>query len=132
MIARAGASTIAELTVAGRPSILVPLPSAMDDHQTANAAELASEGGAIAIAQPAFTPEELAAQVTALLQDPDLLGLTAAHARACGFPDAARSLADLVESFGRPPVMDAIGDDKRSAGAAPGGLATARSLGGRA
>lgn len=122
VIGRAGASTIAELTVAGRPSILVPLPSAMDDHQTANAAELAREGGAVAIAQPNFTPKELAAKVTAFLSDPDALALAAAHAKACGHPDAARNLADLVEGFGQTPVMDAIGDDVRGlAAAAPVG-----------
>jgi len=125
VIARAGASTIAELTVAGRPSILVPLPTAMDDHQTANAAELAREGGAIACPQPAFTPKELAVQVTSLLQEPDTLAIVAAHARACGFPDAARTLADLVESFGRPPVMDAIGDDVRGTQAVSTGFAAA-------
>lgn len=126
VIARAGASTIAELTVAGRPSILVPLPTAMDDHQTANAAELAREGGGICCPQPRFMPKELAVQVTTLIQDPDALALVAAHARACGFPDAARTLADLVESFGRPPVMDAIGDDVRGAQAVgSGGFAAA-------
>ena len=113
VIARAGASTIAELTVAGRPAILVPLPSAMDDHQTANAREMAAEGGARAIAQGHFTPAELARQMEALLGDPDALIVAATRAKACGRPRATEDLADLMESFGRPPVMDAIGDDKR-------------------
>ena len=59
VIARAGASTIADITVAGRPAILIPLPSAADDHQTANARELAEVGGARAIKQSNFTPQEL-------------------------------------------------------------------------
>ena len=60
VIARAGASTIAELTAAGRPAILVPLPIATDDHQTANAREMAKAGGARMIPQDEFTPEALA------------------------------------------------------------------------
>lgn len=113
VIARAGASTIAELTVAGRPAILVPLPSAMDDHQSANAREMSAAGGARMIAQANFTPQVLAQQITALLEDPEALVAAAAHAKASGIPDAAARLADLVESFGRPPVMDVIGDDVR-------------------
>ena len=113
VIARAGASTIAELTVAGRPAILVPLPSAMDDHQTANAHEMAVEGGARAVAQSAFTPERLASEIISLAGDPEALIAAAAHAKQCGRPMATEDLADLVESFGRTPVMDAIGDDER-------------------
>ena len=122
VIARAGASTIAELTVAGRPAILVPLPSAMDDHQTANAREMAAEGGARTIAQGAFSPATLAAEIEGLLADPEALIAAAAHAKACGHPNATKDLADLVEGFGRTPVMDAIGDEVR-ASAAPAGLA---------
>jgi UDP-N-acetylglucosamine--N-acetylmuramyl-(pentapeptide) pyrophosphoryl-undecaprenol N-acetylglucosamine transferase len=124
VIARAGASTIAELTVAGRPAILVPLPSAMDDHQTWNAREMASEGGARMIPQADFTPKELARQMEALLGDPEALIYAAARAKACGLPRATEDLADLVESFGRPPVMDAIGDRERGK-AANGGPALA-------
>jgi UDP-N-acetylglucosamine--N-acetylmuramyl-(pentapeptide) pyrophosphoryl-undecaprenol N-acetylglucosamine transferase len=124
VIARAGASTIAELTVAGRPAILVPLPSAMDDHQTWNAREMASEGGARMIPQAAFTPKELARQMEALLGDPEALIAAAHRAKACGLPRATEDLADLVEGFGRPPVMDAIGDDVRGKGA-PAGAALA-------
>jgi UDP-N-acetylglucosamine--N-acetylmuramyl-(pentapeptide) pyrophosphoryl-undecaprenol N-acetylglucosamine transferase len=113
VIARAGASTIAELTVAGRPAILVPLPTAMDDHQTANAREMAAEGGAVAIAQPAFTARRLATELEAYLRDPEALIVAAARAKACGHPNATEDLADLVEGFGRTPVMDAIGDDVR-------------------
>jgi len=113
VIARAGASTIAELTVAGRPAILVPLPSAMDDHQTANAHEMAIEGGARAIPQSQFTPERLSTEIMRLTGDPEALIAAAAHAKQCGRPRATEDLADLVESLGRTPVMDAIGDHQR-------------------
>jgi UDP-N-acetylglucosamine--N-acetylmuramyl-(pentapeptide) pyrophosphoryl-undecaprenol N-acetylglucosamine transferase len=100
VIARAGASTIAELTAAGRPAILVPLPSATDDHQTFNAREMAKAGGARMIAQKFFTPVELAKQMQKLALDPQALANAAERARAVGRPDAARDLADLVEETG--------------------------------
>ena len=107
-IGRAGASTIAELTAVGRPAILIPLPIATDDHQTANARELADAGGARSIAQPRFTAKELAKQIQAMAQRPQTLA-TAAHAAwNCGRPDAVRDLADLVESFGGAEMMDVI------------------------
>jgi UDP-N-acetylglucosamine--N-acetylmuramyl-(pentapeptide) pyrophosphoryl-undecaprenol N-acetylglucosamine transferase len=101
VIARAGASTIAELTAAGRPAILIPLPSATDDHQTANAREMAKAGGARMIAQRQFTPIELAKQMQKLGLEPQALGKAAERARAVGRPDAASDLADLVERTGR-------------------------------
>ncbi|MES2338120.1 MAG: undecaprenyldiphospho-muramoylpentapeptide beta-N-acetylglucosaminyltransferase [Pseudomonadota bacterium] len=111
VIARAGASTIAELTAAGRPAILVPLPGATDDHQTANAREITKAGGARTIAQPAFTASELAKQMQKLGLDTAALQNAASRARSCGRPHAARDLADLVESIdakpARPPVVSA-------------------------
>jgi UDP-N-acetylglucosamine--N-acetylmuramyl-(pentapeptide) pyrophosphoryl-undecaprenol N-acetylglucosamine transferase len=104
VIARAGASTIAELTAAGRPAILVPLPSATDDHQTANAREMARAGGARMIAQPKFTPIELAKQMQKLGLAFDALANAAAKARALGKPNAASDLADLVERTGADPL----------------------------
>jgi UDP-N-acetylglucosamine--N-acetylmuramyl-(pentapeptide) pyrophosphoryl-undecaprenol N-acetylglucosamine transferase len=101
VIARAGASTIAELTAAGRPAILVPLPSATDDHQTFNAREMAKAGGARMIAQNRFTAVELAKQMQKLALDPSALANAAARARAVGRPNAAADLADLVERTGR-------------------------------
>ena len=107
VIARAGASTIAELTAAGRPAILVPLPSATDDHQTANAREMAKAGGARMIAQDDFTPEMLARQIEALAQDPEALANAASRSLSVGRPNAASDLADLVERIagGASPVM---------------------------
>ncbi|WP_066796509.1 undecaprenyldiphospho-muramoylpentapeptide beta-N-acetylglucosaminyltransferase [Sphingomonas soli] len=102
VIARAGASTIAELTAAGRPAILVPLPSATDDHQTANAREITAAGGARAIPQRAFTATELAKQIQKLGLDTQGLENAASRAKSCGRPHAARDLADLVESIHAP------------------------------
>ncbi|OWK32055.1 UDP-N-acetylglucosamine transferase [Sphingomonas mucosissima] len=109
VIARAGASTISELTAAGRPAILVPLPGATDDHQTANAREITAAGGARTIPQTAFTPSELAKQMQKLGLDPAALENAAGRARACGKPDAARDLADLVESLDAPVAKLPVG-----------------------
>ena len=92
----------AELTVAGRPAILVPLPSAMDDHQTYNAHEMAAEGGARAIPQSQFTPERLSTEIMRLTGDPEALIAAAAHAKKCGRPLATEDLADLKRRRTRP------------------------------
>jgi UDP-N-acetylglucosamine--N-acetylmuramyl-(pentapeptide) pyrophosphoryl-undecaprenol N-acetylglucosamine transferase len=97
IIARAGASTIAELTAAGRPAILIPLPIATDDHQTANAREMAKAGGARLIPQSEFSPEVLARQVEAIAGDPQALANAAERALSVGRPHATSDLADLVE-----------------------------------
>jgi UDP-N-acetylglucosamine--N-acetylmuramyl-(pentapeptide) pyrophosphoryl-undecaprenol N-acetylglucosamine transferase len=97
VIARAGASTIAELTAAGRPAILVPLPIATDDHQTVNAREMAKAGGARMISQDEFTSEALCAQIAAIAGDPQALSNAAERALSVGRPHATRDLADLVE-----------------------------------
>lgn len=111
VIGRAEASTIAELTAAGRPAILVPLPSATDDHQTANVREMVAAGGARSIRQDRFTPVELAKQMQKLGLDPQGLTNAARAARDCGRPHATRDLADLVESLGRTPVVDGLRAD---------------------
>jgi UDP-N-acetylglucosamine--N-acetylmuramyl-(pentapeptide) pyrophosphoryl-undecaprenol N-acetylglucosamine transferase len=97
VIARAGASTCAELTVAGRPAILVPYPFAMDDHQAANAEQVAASGAAWSIPQRALTPMALATRLETLMTAPSGLEKAAAAARALGRADAAQRLADLVE-----------------------------------
>jgi UDP-N-acetylglucosamine--N-acetylmuramyl-(pentapeptide) pyrophosphoryl-undecaprenol N-acetylglucosamine transferase len=101
IVARAGASTVAELACAGRPSILVPLPAAIDDHQTANARSLASVGAAWLMPQPAFTAEALARHLDAVLANPQMLARAAAAAAREARPDAAQHLADLVQSLMR-------------------------------
>jgi UDP-N-acetylglucosamine--N-acetylmuramyl-(pentapeptide) pyrophosphoryl-undecaprenol N-acetylglucosamine transferase len=114
VIARAGASTLAELTVAGRPAILVPLPSATDDHQTVNAREMTRAGGARTIAQGDFTPVELAKQMQKLGLDPAALENAAGRARNCGRPEAASDLADLVESLDAPRMVLPVGKSQRT------------------
>lgn len=96
VIARSGASTVAELSVIGRPSILVPLPHALDQDQLMNAATLAAAGAATVVKQADFTPDWLAGELTRLLADPAPLAAAAAAARAQGHADAADRLADLV------------------------------------
>ncbi|MEP3050201.1 MAG: undecaprenyldiphospho-muramoylpentapeptide beta-N-acetylglucosaminyltransferase [Erythrobacter sp.] len=107
-IGRAGASTIAELTAVGRPGILIPLPIATDDHQAANTREIVATGGARMIRQQNFTPKELAKQIMAMAQNPSSLANAAHGAWNCGRPDAAKDLADLLESFGGAEMMDVI------------------------
>jgi UDP-N-acetylglucosamine--N-acetylmuramyl-(pentapeptide) pyrophosphoryl-undecaprenol N-acetylglucosamine transferase len=99
-VCRAGASTIAELTVAGLPAILVPLPSAADDHQTANAKESEAAGAGWLIAQADFTSSALARRLFELLRSPDRLSAAARAAQAVAVPDAARRLADVVQLAG--------------------------------
>lgn len=108
VIGRAGASTIAELTCAGRPAILVPLPTAMDNHQAFNVSEMVEAGGARAIAQSQFTSKELAKQIQKMALLPGALENAAKAAWRCGRPTAVRDLADLVESFGHAPTMHTI------------------------
>lgn len=98
VIARAGASTVAELAVAGRPAVLVPLPGAIDDHQSANARALAEAGGAWVVRQPEFTPPALAERLARLLADGAALAAAASAAAGAGHAGAAVALADLVES----------------------------------
>ena len=116
VISRAGASTIAELTCAGRPAILVPLPSATDDHQSYNVKEMVHAGGARAIAQPSFTAVELAKQIQKIALEPGALENAAKAAKSCGRPNAVADLADLVESFGRAPIMHGIKSKSQPSG----------------
>jgi UDP-N-acetylglucosamine--N-acetylmuramyl-(pentapeptide) pyrophosphoryl-undecaprenol N-acetylglucosamine transferase len=99
VIGRAGASTVAELTVMGRPSILVPLPHAVDNDQLNNAKRLAESGGAWCIEQKELTPERLANALSRLLGSPEGLAQAAAAAKSQGRPDAVSRLADLVEEL---------------------------------
>jgi UDP-N-acetylglucosamine--N-acetylmuramyl-(pentapeptide) pyrophosphoryl-undecaprenol N-acetylglucosamine transferase len=96
VVSRSGAGTVAELAAIGRPSILVPLPGAIDQDQFANAGVLAQAGGALRIAQADFTPDRLAAEIFALAAEPARLTAMAAGARSVGRLDAAERLADLV------------------------------------
>lgn len=96
VIARAGASTVSELAVAGRPAMLVPLPTAMDNHQYYNANVFEKIGGGWVMAQDGFTAEAVSARLEAFLTAPETLNNAAANARTLGHEDATRKLADLV------------------------------------
>jgi UDP-N-acetylglucosamine--N-acetylmuramyl-(pentapeptide) pyrophosphoryl-undecaprenol N-acetylglucosamine transferase len=97
VIGRAGASTVSELAAVGRPSILVPLAIAMDDHQRLNAKLLTDAGAARAIPEKQLTPERLAEAILAFTSEPNALTEAAAAAKSVARPDAAEGLADLVE-----------------------------------
>ncbi|HVM38524.1 MAG TPA: undecaprenyldiphospho-muramoylpentapeptide beta-N-acetylglucosaminyltransferase [Sphingomicrobium sp.] len=109
VVGRAGASSIAELTAAGRPAILIPYAAATDDHQTANAREMVKAGGARSIPQDQFTPEVLARQIEAMAADPVALANAASRALSVGRPHAASALADLVERVGNGVAPVAVG-----------------------
>ncbi len=99
VISRAGASSIADITVIGRPAILIPYAAAMDDHQTANAAGLVQAGGAVLLAESAASPQNLAAEITRILSSPKEAQKMAAASLAAARPNAARDLADLAETL---------------------------------
>jgi len=100
-VQRAGANTVAELALAGVPSVLVPLPGAPGDHQGANARSLAGAGGAIVIADAEVDGPRLARDLDALVQSPERLTRMGEAARALGHPDAAAAVAALVEGHAR-------------------------------
>ncbi|WP_420607836.1 undecaprenyldiphospho-muramoylpentapeptide beta-N-acetylglucosaminyltransferase [Novosphingopyxis sp.] len=131
VIGRAGASTIAELTAAGRPAILVPLPIATDDHQSYNVREMVAAGGARSIAQTRFTPKEVAKQIQKMALKPGSLENAARAARSCGRPKAVQELADLVESFGGAPLVEPmkVKSSAPARGGAVAGPAFARDAG---
>ena len=99
VVSRAGASTVTELSAIGRPSILVPLGIAMDDHQTGNARSLSDVSGAILIPENEFTTESLGAALSTVLKFPEKLTAMAAAAKGRVKTGAAARLADLVEEI---------------------------------
>ena len=99
---RAGASTVAELAVAGVPSVLVPLPHAPGDHQTANAGALVDAGGAFLVTDADATPEHVRATLDLLVRDAALRDRMVSATRSLARPDAADRVADLVEQHARP------------------------------
>jgi UDP-N-acetylglucosamine--N-acetylmuramyl-(pentapeptide) pyrophosphoryl-undecaprenol N-acetylglucosamine transferase len=100
MVCRAGATTVAELAAAGKASILVPYPSATDQHQLQNARALERAGGAQVIEQKDLTPQRLVKEILALLGNRQNLALMEQKARSLARPGAARRIADLVEELG--------------------------------
>ena len=96
IIARAGASSVSEIALMGKPSLLIPLAIAMDDHQTVNARSLQRHGAADILPESEFTPESVANILEARLNDSNWLSSAAATARTLGRANAARDLAQLV------------------------------------
>jgi UDP-N-acetylglucosamine--N-acetylmuramyl-(pentapeptide) pyrophosphoryl-undecaprenol N-acetylglucosamine transferase len=104
VIARSGASTVADLSVIGRPAVLVPYAAALRDEQTANARGLVAAGAAILMPESQFTPEALTDQLTAVLSNPEAATRMAGAAMGLGIPDSAARLADLAERLAGPPT----------------------------
>ena len=103
VVSRAGATTIAELTVCGLPALLIPYPYATNGHQEANARALQRVGGAGVLLDDQLSAVVLAERVEGLIDHPARLGAMAERSRSFGRPNAAASLADLVESVGSLP-----------------------------
>ena len=112
MICRAGASSVAEALAAGRPTILVPYPHAIDDHQSANAHAVAEVGAGWLMDQSIFTPDRLAERLRAFIDTPHLVETAAVAARRAGRADAAARLANMVEN-----LMNGEADGDRRAAA---------------
>ena len=102
VVGRAGALTLAELAIVGRPAILVPLPTAADDHQTTNARELERAGAAIVLPQAGATGQALADLIAALAGDAARRAKMASAMAALGKPDAARAIVDQLERLVAP------------------------------
>jgi UDP-N-acetylglucosamine--N-acetylmuramyl-(pentapeptide) pyrophosphoryl-undecaprenol N-acetylglucosamine transferase len=100
-VCRAGASTVAELATAGLPAVLIPLPGAPGDHQTANARALVTAGAARLLPDAELDPARLAAELDALLSEPATLSAMSAAARSVARPDAASHVARLAEEHAR-------------------------------
>ncbi|WP_099864636.1 undecaprenyldiphospho-muramoylpentapeptide beta-N-acetylglucosaminyltransferase [Pararhizobium haloflavum] len=112
VISRSGASTVSEISVIGRPAILVPYPHALDHDQAANAAALMAKGGAEVIAQSALSSTRLADLIGSAMREPDRLAETAGRARAAGKPDAAALLASMVEAIADGMSITAFKDNR--------------------
>jgi len=100
VICRAGATTLAELTASGRPAILVPLPTATDDHQRKNAEVLERAGAALVIEERQLDGARLAEAIAGLIADPGRRKQMSTAARTLARPDAAARIADRVEQLG--------------------------------
>ncbi|MDP1571912.1 MAG: undecaprenyldiphospho-muramoylpentapeptide beta-N-acetylglucosaminyltransferase [Vicinamibacterales bacterium] len=99
VVCRAGATTLAEIAALGRPAVLVPLPTATDDHQRRNAEVLVSKGAAVVIEQRDLTGERLATTLLELARDGDRRARMAEAARALARPHAAAAIADRIEAL---------------------------------
>jgi UDP-N-acetylglucosamine--N-acetylmuramyl-(pentapeptide) pyrophosphoryl-undecaprenol N-acetylglucosamine transferase len=101
IIARSGASTVAELGILGRPSILVPFPHSLDQDQAMNARILEEDGGALVLEQDTITPEKMADCIKTLMQQPEALASMARTTQKSGRKNAVQDLADVVERMAK-------------------------------
>ena len=101
MVGRAGASSVAELAVVGVPSVLIPLPGAPGDHQTANARRLEAVGAAVVIPDAECDAARLGAELDAILSDPERVAHMGRAAHRLARPAAAAAVAALVEAHSR-------------------------------
>lgn len=101
ILARSGASTVAELAAAGKPAVLIPFPQAADDHQRKNAEVLAQADAAVMILESGLTPDRLLRELTRLLASPTQLAAMSARARTLAHPDAAHVIAAIVRRIAR-------------------------------
>ncbi len=108
LLCRSGASTVAEITAAGKPAIFVPLPTAADDHQTRNAATLAEANAARLLPQADLTSERLVTELATLLRDRPLLAKISEAARRFAHPDAASEIAELAARLAGVPSHHAV------------------------
>jgi len=96
LVCRSGASTVAEITAAGKPAVFIPFPRAADDHQRRNAEAITDAGAAVLIPESELTAQKLAQTVTELLSDPGRLQAMAAKARTLGHKNAAAEMAEMA------------------------------------
>ena len=101
VLARSGASTVAELAAAGKPAVLVPLPTAADDHQRKNAEVMAGADAARVLLEPDLTPSQLQGTLSDLLTQPEQLSAMAENARSLAHPDAAQQIARMAMALAR-------------------------------
>jgi UDP-N-acetylglucosamine--N-acetylmuramyl-(pentapeptide) pyrophosphoryl-undecaprenol N-acetylglucosamine transferase len=99
VISRSGASSVADISVIGRPAILIPFAAATADHQTANARGLSDAGAAILMPESQVSAESLSAQIELILSNAQGAAQMAAAALSCGLPDATERLVTLVEEL---------------------------------
>ena len=99
VICRSGASTVAELAAAGRPSVLIPFARALDGHQLANARQLADIDAALIVREQDVTADQLATQISSLLSAPQKRLAQANAARTIACPHAAKNICNLIENY---------------------------------
>ena len=101
VLSRSGASTVAELAAAGKPSLLIPFPQAADDHQRKNAEVLAAADAAALLIQEELTPEKLLSTIVELLGDRERLQAMSEHAITLAHPDASRRIGEMVRAIAK-------------------------------